>query len=52
MEQLIEGSGFPAAMLFGDDAEIEFMEPRRVVITPLELCLLSNEEDLFGDEDD
>ncbi len=40
----------PPAALFGDDAEFEFFEPKRVTISPMELCLLSNEEDLFDDD--
>ncbi len=40
----------PAAMIMSDDAEFEFFEPKRVVISPLELCLLSKEEDLFEED--
>lgn len=40
-------SPFP---LIATEMEFESFEPRRVVISPLELCLLSEPEDLFEDE--
>ncbi len=40
----------PATVMMADGAEFEFFEPKRVVVSPLELCLLSNEEELFDDD--
>lgn len=37
----------PPFPLIAADMEFDSFEPRRVVISPLELCLLSEPEDLF-----
>ena len=37
-------------VLFAEEAEFEFFEPKRVVVSPLELCLLSDPDDLFDDD--
>jgi hypothetical protein len=36
--------------LFASESYFELVEPKRVVVSPLELCLLSNFDDLFEDE--
>jgi hypothetical protein len=41
---------FPPPTLFASESYFEFVEPKRVVLSPLEVCLLSNPEDLFEDE--
>ncbi len=49
MQTLINETLPPVPFLSGD-AEFEFLEPKRVVISPLELCLLSEPDDLFEDD--
>jgi len=41
---------FPPLTLFASESYFELVEPKRVVVSPLELCLLSNPDDLFEDE--
>jgi hypothetical protein len=41
----------PALPFLASAAEFEFVEPKRIVLTPLEMCLLSDSDDLFDDED-
>jgi hypothetical protein len=41
---------FPPPTLFASESYFEFVEPKRVVLSPLELCLLSDPDDLFEDE--
>jgi hypothetical protein len=41
---------FPPLTIFASEEYFEFVEPKRVVVSPLEVCLLSNFEDLFEDE--
>jgi hypothetical protein len=36
--------------LFASESYFELVEPKRVVVSPLELCLLSNPDDLFEDD--
>ncbi len=38
------------AVLMSDDAEFEFFEPKRVDVSPLELCLLCEDDELFEDD--
>jgi hypothetical protein len=40
----------PPSVFFVEEAEFEFFEPKRLVISPLELCLLSKPDDLFEDD--
>jgi len=40
----------PPIQCFTADTEFEFLEPNRLVISPLELCLLSDPDDLFEDD--
>jgi hypothetical protein len=36
--------------LFASESYFELVEPKRVVVSPLELCLLSNPDYLFEDD--
>ena len=40
----------PKLPVFTKESEYVFFEPKRVVLSPFEVCLLSEPEDLFEDE--
>ena len=39
----------PPLPFLASETEFDFFEPKRLVISPLELCLLSDPDDLFED---
>ena len=41
---------FPPLTIFASEEYFEFVEPKRVILSPLELCLLSDSDDFFEDD--
>ena len=49
--QTLISEPIPSMPLLAGDAEFEFIEPKRLVLSPIEVCMLTSSDDLFDDED-
>lgn len=48
--QTLISERIPAIPILAEASEFEFIEPKRLVLSPLEVCMLMNPDDLFEDD--